>query len=316
MNDDLMSRAAREFGISFGDLARPDNARSGAGVHRARTHDGLAVYLKLTPARLGIGMLEGARRELSFYRRLADQVPVSTPPLLGALDTDDGVALLLAAAGKQVNVEAWSGQAWAALGRDLAGLHAFPEAGQDRSGQDRSGHDSLLTAMSEPVSDEVTEFWGEVLPELPELLASRDAMRAELAAQPAVFIHGDCHTGNIVHGPDGLVFCDWPSAGPGRATADLAHLSVRATPAGVAIPREMMTAYLDGCGGEAADLEQALVPAELAVSLFQWPPYAVYNSQAGIERVHYRTRLLARKWLGMVTRQRGLKRRPRRRNLG
>lgn len=99
-----------------------------------------------------------------------------------------------------------------------------------------------------------------------------------------------------------LVFCDWQSAGPGRATADLAHLSVRAAPAGVTIPRVMMTAYLDGRGGDAADLERALVPAELAVFVFVWPPYAVYNSQAGIERVHRRTRLLARRWLGMTTR--------------
>jgi aminoglycoside phosphotransferase (APT) family kinase protein len=299
MNDDLMSRAVREFGISVDDLAGPGDARSGAGVHPAVTRDGLAAYLKLTPARLGTGMLECARRELSFYSRLADQVPVSTPPLLGALDTDAGVVLLLAAAGQQVSVEAWSYQAWAALGRDLAGLHGVPVAGQDWPGQD-----SLLKAMSEPVSGEVTQFWGDVLPELPELLASRDAMRAELAAQPVAFIHGDCHTGNIVHGPDGLVFCDWQSACLGRATADLAHLSVRATPAGVTIPREMMTAYLDGRGGDAADLERALALAELAVFVFQWPPYAVYNSQAGIGRVHYRARLLARKWLGMTSRSR------------
>lgn len=297
MNDDLMSRAVREFGISIDDLAGPDDARSGAGVHQARTRDGQAAYLKLTPAGLGSRMVDRARRELTFYRRLADQVPVRTPPLLDAFDTDAGVALLLAAAGQQVNAGAWSDQAWAALGRDLARLHAVPVAGHDRSGQD-----PLLKALSGPVSDEVTGFWGEVLPELPELLASRDVLRAVLAAQPVAFIHGDCHTANIVHGPDGLVFCDWQSAGPGRASADLAHLSVRATPASVTIPRQMINAYLDGSGGDAVALEQALVPAELAVFVFQWPPYAVYNNQAGIERVHHRTRLLARTWLGLTFR--------------
>lgn len=299
MNDDLIARVAREFGISIDALGRQDDARSGAGVHPARTRDGLAAYLKLTPARLGSGMLDSARREVSFYQRLAGQVQVSTPPLLGALDTDAGIALLLAAAGTQVNVESWSDQAWAALGRDLARLHAFPVPAQDRSGQDW-----LVKSMSEPLSAEITAFWREVLPELPELLASRDAMRAALAAQPVAFIHGDCHTGNIVHGRDGLVFCDWQSAGPGRASADLAHLSVRATPAGVTIPRSMITAYLQGRGSDAADLERALVPAELAVFVFQWPPYAIYNSQAGIERVYRRTRLLARKWLDMTSRSR------------
>ncbi len=299
INDNLMSQAMRELGISVGDLAGADGGRSGAGVYPVRTRDGLAAYLKLTPARLGRDMLGCARHELSFYQRLADQVPVSTPPLLGGLDTDAGVAMLLADAGKLVIVEAWGDQAWAALGQDLACLHAVPVAGQDRSGQD-----SLVKAMSEPVPDYVTGFWSDVLPELPELLASRDAMRAELASEPVAFIHGDCHTGNIVHGPDGLVFCDWQSAGPGRASADLAHLSVRATPAGVTIPRELMTAYLDSRGGDATDLEQALVLAELAVYVFQWPPYAVYNSQAGIERVHRRARLLARNWLGLTPRSR------------
>jgi Ser/Thr protein kinase RdoA (MazF antagonist) len=290
-NDDLMSQAVLEFGLTIGDSSGPDDARSGASVYPAQTADGRAAYLKLTPARLGTGMLDRARRELSFYQRFADQVPVATPPLLGALDTDAGVALLLAAAGRQVTAEAWSDHAWAALGRDLARLHSVPLGAHDPA------EDWLVKAMSKPVPDQVSEFWGNVLPELPELLASRDAMRADLADQPRAFIHGDCHTGNILQGSSGLVFCDWQSAGPGRPTADLAHLSVRATPAGVTIPHTMMAAYADARGCDPADLERRLVPAELAVFMFQWPPFAVYNSQAGIARVHNRTRLLARKWL-------------------
>lgn len=292
MNDDLMSLAVRDLGVVFENLSRPDDARSGAGVHRASTSDGQAVYVKLTPASLGTGMLNRARHELNFYRQIAGQVPVRTPAFIGALDTDAGIALLLRAAGEQMAVEAWTDRAWASLGRELARLHSVPVPAAENPAEDW-----LIKALSEPVPDHVTEFWRNVLPELPDLLATRDAMRAELAHQPLAFIHGDCHTGNIVHGANGLVFCDWQSAGPGRPTADLAHLSVRATPAGVTIPVTMKAAYANVRGADVADLERMLIPAELAVFIFQWPPYAAYNSPTGVERVRNRTRLLATKWL-------------------
>jgi hypothetical protein len=130
---ELMALAAREFGIIIDHAARPTDARSGAGVHPARTPDDRSAYLKITPASLGVEALDGARRELRFYRQLATEVPVRTPPLLDALETDLGVALLLAAVGHQVNVGAWSAPAWSTLGQDLAGLHTVPVDGQDWS---------------------------------------------------------------------------------------------------------------------------------------------------------------------------------------
>lgn len=292
----LMSLAVREFGITIDRRAeRPADARSGAGVHPARTPGGRTAYLKITPAGLGAGALDGARRELRFYRQLAAEVPVRTPPLLDALETGLGVALLLAAAGGQVSAGAWGGPAWSALGRNLAGLHTVPV-----DGQDWSRPDPLLEAMSEPVSDTIPQFWGDVLPGLPGLLASRDALREELASQPAVLVHGDCHTGNIVHAADGLVFCDWQSTGAGRATADLAFPGVRAAPVGVTVPRDVMTAYLNRRGGNFDQLERALILEELAIFVFQWPPFAAHNGPVGIARVHERTRYLAEKWFAMM----------------
>lgn len=294
---DLLALAQREFGISIDHSAVAADARSGAEVHLARTPGGHVAYLKVTPEGLGTVALDGARRELRFYRQLAGQVPVRTPRLLGALETGAGVAVLLAAAGEQIGVEAWDSLAWTALGRDLAGLHAHPVAVRDWPRRDW-----LLEAMSGPVPDAVTGFWADVLPELPALLASRDALRAELAAQPAVLIHGDCHTGNIVHAAGTLAFCDWQSTGGGRATCDLAMLSVRATPAGVTVPGEMMTAYLSRRGCDPGELERALMLEELAKFVFQWPPFAASNTQAGIARVHERTRHLAEQWFTMMPR--------------
>jgi hypothetical protein len=65
-----MTLAVREFGVTVDRVAAPADARSGAGVHRARTAGGEAAYLKVTPASLGAETLDGARRELRFYRRL------------------------------------------------------------------------------------------------------------------------------------------------------------------------------------------------------------------------------------------------------
>ena len=288
---ELMSRAVREFGITIDHGAGPSDARSGAAVHRVRTPGGSAAYLKVTRAILGSAALEAAHRELRFYRQLAAEVPVQTPPFLDALDTALGVAVLLAAAGRQVKVRAWSDAAWSKLGRDLAGLHAVRVARQDWVRPD-----SLLDAMSAPVCDIVTRFWTGILPMLSDLLDCREALRDELAAQPAVLVHGDCHTGNIVHAGDGLVFCDWQCTGVGRATSDLAMLGARAAPAGAAVPRDAITAYLNHRGGDVSQLERKLILEQLVIFVFQWPRFAAYNSPAGIARVHDRTRQLAAKW--------------------
>jgi aminoglycoside phosphotransferase (APT) family kinase protein len=292
---ELVARALREFGVTIDDAARPSDAQSGAGVYRVRTLGGAAAYLKVTPVALGPSALAAAQRELGFYRQLADDMPVRTPRMLDALDADLGVAMLLAAAGEQVQVDRWRGAAWSALGQDLAALHGVQVAPRSWARPD-----ALLTAMSGPVPSSITAFWSGILPGLSDLLDARDELRAELAAQPAVLVHGDCHTGNIVHGPDGLVFCDWQSVGAGRATCDLAMVSVRAAPAGVAVPSSAMTAYMDRRGGAFSGLERALVLEELAIFVFLWPPYAAYNSQTGIAHVQARARDLAARWRAMM----------------
>jgi aminoglycoside phosphotransferase (APT) family kinase protein len=273
---ELMLRAAREFGVTIDDAAGPGDAHSGADVRRVRTHDGQSAYLKVTRADPGSRMLDAARRELRFYRDRAAVVPVRTPVLLDARDLDQGVALLLGAAGDQVPVTEWSSAAWSGLGRDLAGLHAVPLASGDR---DRP--DTLLEAMAAPDLAAITGFWGDVLPGLPGLLESADTLREELAAQPAVLVHGDCHTGNVLHSAGGLVFCDWQSAGAGRAASDLAMIAVRAAPSGARVPPALMSEYLGQRGAGVSQLERTLILEELAIFVFQWPTYAVHHGPAG-----------------------------------
>lgn len=291
----LMLRAAREFGVTIDGAERPADANSGAGVHRVRTPGGQAAYLKVTGAGLGVRALDAARRELRFYRERAAAVPVRTPALLDARDLDDRVSLLLAAAGDQVAVTEWSGAAWSGLGRDLAGLHATPVAGQD---SDRP--DTPLEAVATADRDVVARFWGDDLPGLSGLLDSADALHEELAAQPAVLVHGDCHTGNVLHSAGGLVFCDWQSAGAGRAASDLAMIAVRAAPAGARVRPALMSGYLGQRGAGVSQLERTLILEELAIFVFQWPPYAVRHGPAGRARVRGRVRQLAGRWAALT----------------
>ncbi|MEU4233892.1 phosphotransferase [Nonomuraea sp. NPDC026600] len=156
------------------------------------------------------------------------------------------------------------------------------------------GHETVSTA-----------FWAATLPQLSGLIARRAELRDQVSALPPVFVHGDCHTDNIVHAAGSPVFCDWQSTGVGRPVSDLAFLSVRATPSGTVVPRALIDAYLDHSPGDRGLLERALVAEELAILVFLWPPYAAFNSPAGIARVHSRARELAERHLGEAAHEKG-----------
>ncbi|RKN03823.1 aminoglycoside phosphotransferase family protein [Streptomyces radicis] len=301
-----MARALEAFRVA--PVGRPGVAlesRSGAGVHTVRAEGGEVAYLKVTGAEAGRGPLAAARRELRFYRELAPIVPVRTPRLLGALDADDGVALLLAAGGEARDAASWTPGMWAALGRDLAALHGTPVP---EAGGWGGRPDALLAALDAadapdaadtPDAAGIGAFWAASLPRLPDLLDRRDALRARLTErQPPVLVHGDCHTDNVVHDAGSLVFCDWQETRIGRPASDLAFLQVRATPAGTTVPRALMDAYLDARPCDRDALERALVAEELAILLFLWPPFAPFNAPEAVERVRRRARALAARYLG------------------
>jgi aminoglycoside phosphotransferase (APT) family kinase protein len=182
---------------------------------------------------------------------------------------------------------------WASLGRNLAALHGMrvPEAGNwDRP-------DALPEIIAVPSADEVNDFWADALPALPTLMSLRAELRKRIGSLPPVLVHGDCHLDNIVHGTSSPVFCDWQATGIGRPVSDLAFLSVRATPSATPVPRLLVDAYLDNSPHDRRKLESALVAEELATLVFLWPPYAAFNSPAGIERIRRRARDLADRFL-------------------
>lgn len=281
------------FGAVAQEPEAPRESRSSAGVHAVRTATGLAAYLKVTDAGSGPQALAIARRELSFYRDLAPAVPVRTPVLVDYADTDDGIAMLLEAAGEPVPVGSWTPTMWAKLGRDLAALHSMPPPADPRW----TRPDGLRKAIADPDLPAIEAFWGPVLPRLDEILTRRAELARRMEALPPVFIHGDCHTDNITHSRESLIYLDWQVAGIGRPGTDLTFLNVRAAPSGLTVPPELLNSYLDGRPAERRTLQPALLAEELAVYILQWPAFAAYNSPAGIDRVRRRTQALAEQWL-------------------
>jgi Ser/Thr protein kinase RdoA (MazF antagonist) len=257
-----------------------DWSRSGAGVRAVRTADGRDAYRKVSPP----GMA-AARRELHFYQEIAALVPVRTPELLNGGESETGVTLLLEAAGERVEVTAWTTQMWARLGGELAALHGMPLP----EGAEWHRPDALLDALTDPDRDGIAGFWP---PAIAGLVERRDELLEQLRAVPPVFTHGDCHTDNIVRSGDTLVFCDWQAAGVGRAVSDLALLNVRATPTGVVVPPALIDAYAERRPVD----RRALVAEELAILVFQWPPYAAFNGPAGIAHIRRRAEHLAELW--------------------
>jgi aminoglycoside phosphotransferase (APT) family kinase protein len=284
----VIAAALRRFGVEPDEPETRLESRSGAGIHAVRTSGGAAAYLKLTPAALGPDALAAARRELRFYRELAARAPVRTPRLLDAAEDGDGVALLLAAAGAPADVRTWTPGMWAALGRDLAALHSGEPAWRRP--------DQLRAALAAPDLAAVELFWGATLPRLADLVSARTDLNRAMDALPAVFVHGDCHTGNIAVTGESLTFLDWQMSGSGRPGTDLAFLTVRATPAGVTAPPDLTAAYLRHRNVDRRTLQLALLAEELAVYLFQWPPFAAYNTPAGVERVRQRAARLTTRW--------------------
>lgn len=80
------------------------------------------------------------------------------------------------------------------------------------------------------ITNRSSGFGRACFPVLDRLLVRGARFKGISTLQPGVFVHGDCHTDNILHRCAGLVFCDWQSWGNGRPSSDLAFLSVRAVP--------------------------------------------------------------------------------------
>lgn len=276
--------------------SRLAGSRSGAGVF-AVALDGADAVLKVT--RGSTEALRAGRRELEFYRTVAPTLPVRTPSLIGHVQAEQSVILLLAAVGSATSATEWDDGRWVRAAVELAAVHdtAVPD---DPLWRRRSW---ILDAIDQPGRADVAAFWSKPGERelLGPILADLPALGRVISAQSPCLFHGDCHTDNLLTSAepddDAIVWVDWTSAGLGRPADDLAFLSVRAVPSGAAPPREaMLAAYAARRDLALEPLRAAVLATELTCFLLAWPEFAVYNTEVGIDRVRTRVRELARAW--------------------
>lgn len=295
MDLDRVASLAERLGVRVEPRESP-HGMSGSQVHFARLEDGRPCVLKVTSLRSGDGARAG-RRELRFYRHLAKQMPIRTPALLDYVEDTEALAMLLTAHGDTVPATAWDTGSWLSLAVDLARLHGTEVPDPDRWKDERSPVHSLRA----PDIPMVDGFWREDLcSSLDTILDSRKLLEQEILRAGEAFVHGDCHTGNILREDGGLVWIDWQSTRIGSPAMELAFLEARAAPSGARIPREMLTRYCSERDADPEQMQRSMIAAELSILLFEWPPYASFNSPAGTRRVRRRTRYLAERWLDIA----------------
>lgn len=277
-----------ELGLAPRQVRQLHGSMSGSAVFRLELGERSAV-LKVTGAD---GDLTAARRELDVYRKLAADLPVRTPALLDHRAQERRVALLLTAHQAGPPAAAWDTAAWVRLARDLARLH-------DTRGTGMPGPTWVEDSLRSVCPESLRAFWcrpGEASL-LGAVVADAAGLAEAVAASPAGFLHGDCHTENLLGDGDALVWADWQAAGVGSPAVDLAFPSVRAVPHGVRVPvPAMVMAYAAERGTDAATLSAGVLAVELAALVLTWPAYAPGNDAAGVDRVHRRVVELARAW--------------------
>ncbi|HEY6737575.1 MAG TPA: aminoglycoside phosphotransferase family protein [Actinopolymorphaceae bacterium] len=252
---------------------------SGAAVYLVEGSGG-DVVLKATTSE---ATAAGARRELNFYRALADDVPVRTPRVLGLHEEPGLSCLLLEVALPPREAAAWSGEQWVEAAAQLGRLHhpAVVETSQDapcRLGRRAAVEDGQV--------EQAASWWRQLGQERLALpwLERLDDVAAALDGPPECLIHGDWHVGNLLRDPDGqaLVWTDWQEVRLGHGPEDLALLWQRAEFDGGTPPREaMLEAYARERGIPIdATFRRAIVAAELLILLFGWPPWLLFVEPA------------------------------------
>ncbi len=269
---------------------------SGSRIHFATQHDGTPCVLKTTSLR---DDGRAGQRELTFYRDIASQVPVHTPDLLGVYEESDAIAMLLSFHGAAEPATSWNRTSWHALATDLAHLHrtVLPEAtGWEKDDAER------FRPLRAPDIAMIEDFWRDDLGlALDAIVDSRDALEREILQAGTCFLHGDCHTDNILREPDGLVWIDWQSTRIGNPAMELGFLSARVTPSGVEVPEWFLRSYCKERQIEPERMRQLVIAAELSIFVFEWPPYTVFDTPEGTLHVRRRTQYLAEQWLDMVS---------------
>jgi thiamine kinase-like enzyme len=282
-----------EIGTDAIELA---GAASGAGVYRVQVAGEDAVLKVTGPGRAR----QLARRELTFYRTMADRMPITTPRLLRYADDEDITALLLTAHQPSPPAPDWSQSAWLELARQLAALHSLPIPSEDHW----LGTSWLRQALDQPPLDVAEGYWSNTSAagSICVVLRRTSELAEAFGSTPDCFVHGDCHVDNLLREDRELVWADWQSVGVGSPAGELAFLWSRADADGAGLPYDaMLDVYLTHREADPVPLRRALVAAEIGILLFGWPQYAAYRAPDEQHRLARRLTHLTDRWLSSTT---------------
>jgi Ser/Thr protein kinase RdoA (MazF antagonist) len=266
---------------------------SGSYTYRLHGFD-MPCVLKVTSAESAWYIRERARREIAFYRTLADAVPVAVPQALAdSIDSSGASALLLAAYTAPFAPQDWQESHYLEFAQQLAQLHAafwdatdqFASAAWLRSYPETSPSDVREASRIWQMLWQQPRFRG-VFParrqELLERLLRQIETEPELVRDfPPMLCHNDCHMGNLLRDATGeMVWSDWQEVGVGYGPEDLSFFFQRAAAAGAIIPLDATVArYLEHLMA-LAHIELSLDAVdrhmrnyELRTRLVQWPAY-------------------------------------------
>lgn len=286
----VAANAATRWALTDVSSSMIYESRSASTVARVHTVQGTSAYLKATPVGAGPTALAAARRELAFYRHVASGLPGVAPQLLETHEDEEGLALLLEDAGGILQATEWDETQWKSLATTIHRVH-----GADVEGRPEFSHPTELDTALVQIGSGVANFWVGVIPALADVL---DVLRWKLPNLLVhdAFVHGDLHIDNVICASDGntLRISDWQQCGMGAAIADLAFVNVRLSPSGRTSPDSFLEAYAAVSGDELDELRRSVAFLELATYVLVWPPFAAYNSPAGIAAVQSRAAELAR----------------------
>lgn len=295
MIDHHLTDVAADLGITLAEATTLAGSLSGSHVYAVTRADHLRAVLKITTGTDGPAR-EAAERELHVYLELSDRLGIRVPTLLDHRETGDAIAILLTAHPAPRPAARWTRDQWLALAADLGRLHQTPIP----AGHQWRRPSWLAATLDSPDLDTARAFWSQPgeAELLAPILADPQALHEALDVTADCFLHGDCHTDNVLIEQHQLIWTDWQGAGAGTPAAELVFPAIRAIPEGADVPQDAMTRrYAQARGLDAAPLGRAVLAAELAILIFAWPGYAAFNTDIGIQRIRQRVRHRARDWL-------------------
>ena len=281
----------REVLRSLGLQTAPGDAvltggMSGSSLISARTGAGVCVAVKVSTldSETAVDQVE---RELGFYTQVAPVHAVPSPQLVGHHREEGWSAIALTRHEPSPPPDEWTREQWCELAQALGRLHSTV----------RSVPGVLSTPPPEdhtPYAEQLSSarrLWHGPGDDQRVAAVMRDLATLKETARtgPHSFVHGDCHTENVLVGRDGrLLLADWQSAHVGPTAADLAFAFTRAAPFGTAIAyHDVIAAYCETADVDAAVTARCVAAHQLVIHTAQYPAYADFLSEDQV--AHLRT---------------------------